>query len=48
MILADGRIVADGPTREILADAEALARFDLELPAGFDLSRVPDVICSLT
>ena len=48
VILADGRIVADGPTREILADAEALARYDLELPAGFDLSRVPDVICSLT
>ena len=36
VILSGGRIAADGPTRAILADAELLARHDLELPAGFD------------
>ena len=37
---ARGRIVADGPCVEILADAALLAEHDLELPAGFDLSRI--------
>jgi cobalt/nickel transport system ATP-binding protein len=40
LILAGGRIVADGACHEILADAELLAAHDLELPAGFDLARV--------
>ena len=38
LILADGRIVCDGPTDEVLADADALRRYDLELPAGFELA----------
>ncbi len=37
VILAAGRIVADGPCHEVLADTELLAAHDLELPAGFDL-----------
>jgi cobalt/nickel transport system ATP-binding protein len=40
VILAGGRVVADGPCRELLADAELLAAHDLELPSGFDLERV--------
>jgi hypothetical protein len=40
VILADGRIVADADCHELLADAELLARHDLELPAGFALDRV--------
>jgi cobalt/nickel transport system ATP-binding protein len=40
VILAGGRVVADGPCREVLADAALLAAHDLELPAGFDLDRV--------
>jgi cobalt/nickel transport system ATP-binding protein len=32
-----GRIVADGPTQEILRDAELLAANRLELPFGFVL-----------
>jgi cobalt/nickel transport system ATP-binding protein len=40
IILAAGRIVADGDTREILDDAPLLAAHDLELPAGLDLDRI--------
>jgi cobalt/nickel transport system ATP-binding protein len=40
VILDGGRIVADGPCEEILADAGTLAAHALELPAGFDLSRI--------
>jgi cobalt/nickel transport system ATP-binding protein len=40
VVLAAGRIVADGPASDVLADAELLARHDLELPCGFDLARV--------
>jgi cobalt/nickel transport system ATP-binding protein len=40
VILAGGRVVADGPTRALLGDAALLARHDLELPAGFDLERI--------
>jgi cobalt/nickel transport system ATP-binding protein len=40
VILSRGRIVADGPTSTLLADPALLARHDLELPAGFDPSRV--------
>jgi cobalt/nickel transport system ATP-binding protein len=35
VILDEGRIVADGPTRELLADADLLERHRLELPFGF-------------
>ena len=38
VILDQGRIVADGPTPQLLADAERLARHRLELPYGFDPS----------
>jgi cobalt/nickel transport system ATP-binding protein len=40
VILAAGRVVADRPTGELLADAELLARYDLELPAGTDPTRI--------
>jgi cobalt/nickel transport system ATP-binding protein len=40
VILARGRVVADGPCREILGDSQRLAENDLELPAGFELDRV--------
>ncbi len=40
VILARGRVVADGPCREVLGDHDLLAANDLELPAGFDLQRV--------
>ena len=35
VILDDGRVVADGRTEDLLADAELLARHRLELPYGF-------------
>ncbi|MEO3797973.1 ABC transporter ATP-binding protein [Nonomuraea sp. B10E15] len=35
LILSDGVIAADGPTRALLSDAELLARHRLELPYGF-------------
>ena len=38
VVLDDGRVVADGPTRELLADPELLDRHRLELPFGFALS----------
>jgi cobalt/nickel transport system permease protein len=37
VLVDDGVVVADGPTREILADAALLARHRLELPYGFRL-----------
>ena len=40
VVLSAGRIVADGDCSTILADAELLAAYDLELPRGFDPSRV--------
>jgi cobalt/nickel transport system ATP-binding protein len=40
VILADGRVVADGPCREVLANSALLFAHDLELPAGFDLAGV--------
>ena len=36
VILSEGIIVADGPTREILADRELMRSHRLELPYGFD------------
>jgi cobalt/nickel transport system ATP-binding protein len=41
VILSAGRIVADGPTLEILGDTDLLSAHDLELPEGYDLARVP-------
>ncbi|MDA0138829.1 energy-coupling factor ABC transporter ATP-binding protein [Solirubrobacter deserti] len=38
VILSAGRIVADGPCLDLLADVELLAAHDLELPEGFDVS----------
>jgi cobalt/nickel transport system permease protein len=37
VLIDDGVVVADGPTREILADSALLARHRLELPYGFRL-----------
>ncbi|TQN41836.1 cobalt/nickel transport system ATP-binding protein [Blastococcus colisei] len=36
VVLDGGVVVADGPTRELLSDAELLGRHRLELPYGFD------------
>nr|WP_243653198.1 ABC transporter ATP-binding protein [Pseudonocardia endophytica] len=38
VVLDGGTVVADGPTRELLADDELLARHRLELPFGFVLA----------
>jgi cobalt/nickel transport system ATP-binding protein len=40
VLLSAGRVVADAPTEEILGDEALLAAHDLELPDGFDLSRL--------
>jgi cobalt/nickel transport system ATP-binding protein len=52
VVLSSGRIAADGPCDELLGDGDLLARYDLELPAGFDLARVerrprPDDVAAL-
>ena len=36
LVMDHGTIVADGPTREILADAGFMSAHRLELPAGFN------------
>jgi cobalt/nickel transport system ATP-binding protein len=41
VILDGGVVVADGPTRELLADTDLLAAHRLELPYGFDPANVP-------
>ncbi|WP_030451565.1 energy-coupling factor ABC transporter ATP-binding protein [Herbidospora cretacea] len=41
VILSGGVIAADGPTREILADADLLAEHRLELPYGFAVPSPP-------
>jgi cobalt/nickel transport system ATP-binding protein len=41
VVLDGGVVVADGPTRELLADPDLLARHRLELPYGFDPRTVP-------
>ena len=38
IVLDDGAVVADGPTRDLLGDGELLYRHRLELPFGFVLS----------
>ncbi len=38
VVLDGGRVVADGPTRALLADSELLTRHRLELPFGFTLA----------
>jgi cobalt/nickel transport system ATP-binding protein len=38
VVIDAGRIVADGPTAELLADAGLLARHRLELPYGFSVT----------
>ena len=40
VLLSGGRVVADAPTHELLADEQLLAAHDLELPEGFDLKRL--------
>ncbi len=38
VVIDDGVVVADGPTRDLLADSDLLRRHRLELPYGFALS----------
>jgi cobalt/nickel transport system ATP-binding protein len=38
VVIDDGAVVADGPTRDLLADRDLLARHRLELPYGFTLA----------
>ena len=40
VVLSDGRVVADGPTVELLSDVGLMARHRLELPYGFDPGRL--------
>ena len=40
VIVSDGRVVADGRTPELLANVDLLAEHRLELPLGFDPSRL--------
>ena len=37
VVLSEGTVVADGSTREVLADGLFMARHRLELPVGFSL-----------
>jgi cobalt transport protein ATP-binding subunit len=41
VVLDGGVVVADGPTRDLLADPQLLAAHRLELPFGFDPRTVP-------
>lgn len=41
IVLADGRVQYDGPTHTLLADADLLRRFRLELPFGVSLGPAP-------
>jgi cobalt/nickel transport system ATP-binding protein len=46
VLLDGGRVVADGPTRELLADADLMRAHRLELPYGFDPLSVPGAAAS--
>ncbi|WP_299448042.1 energy-coupling factor ABC transporter ATP-binding protein [uncultured Phycicoccus sp.] len=37
VVLSEGTVVGDGPTREVLGDAALMARHRLELPVGFSI-----------
>ncbi len=37
VVLSEGTVVADGPTREVLADEAFMARHRLEMPVGYSL-----------
>ena len=41
VVLSDGVLVADGSTREVLADEALMTAHRLELPYGFDPRNVP-------
>jgi cobalt/nickel transport system ATP-binding protein len=41
LLMDDGRIVADGKTRDLLGNAELMSAHRLELPYGFDPLSVP-------
>jgi cobalt/nickel transport system ATP-binding protein len=41
LVLSEGVVVADGPTRTILSDAQLMKEHRLELPFGFDPEHVP-------
>jgi cobalt/nickel transport system ATP-binding protein len=41
VVLSEGVIAADAPTRELLADEELMRRHRLELPFGFDPTATP-------
>ncbi|MCV2392985.1 energy-coupling factor ABC transporter ATP-binding protein [Actinotalea sp. M2MS4P-6] len=41
VVLDDGAVVADGPTADLLADADLMSAHRLELPYGFDPRSVP-------
>lgn len=42
VVLSGGRVVGDGPTREVLADGPLMTSHRLELPYGFDPLSVPE------
>jgi cobalt/nickel transport system ATP-binding protein len=41
LLMDQGRVVADGRTRDLLADADLMQAHRLELPYGFDPLSVP-------
>ena len=43
VVLSGGVVVVDGPTGQVLQDADLLRAHRLELPYGFDPRSVPEV-----
>jgi cobalt/nickel transport system ATP-binding protein len=43
VVLHDGQVVADGATYDLLTDEELMRRHRLELPFGFDPTRIPGI-----